>query len=68
MALPCRQSTARMPGTWTDRNCRQVLRVVQGEHSGVIGGEYVLMLKSPAPRGPGGVGGYCVAGMLSLSR
>ena len=33
-----------------------VLRVVQGEHSGVIGGEYVLMLKSPARRSRAGLG------------
>ena len=39
-----------------------VLRVVQGEHSGVIGGEYVLMLKSPARRSRAGLGVQGVAG------
>jgi len=45
-----------------------VLRVFQGEHGGVIGGEYVLMLKSPARRSRAGLGVQGVAGMVSLSR
>ena len=59
------------PDTLTARNNLAswlVLRVVQGEHSGVIGGEYVLMLKSPARRSRAGLGVQGVAGMLSLSR
>ena len=55
-------------GTPDQNAAALVLRVVQGEHSGVIGGEYVLMLKSPARRSRAGLGVQGVAGMLSLSR
>ena len=49
---------------WGDR----VLRVVQGEHGGVVGVEHVLALRSPARRSRAGLGVQGVAGVLSLSR
>jgi len=42
--------------------------VVQDEHGGVIGVEYVVMLKSPVRRSRAGLGVEGVAGMVSLSR
>ena len=45
-----------------------LLRVVQGEHGGVVGVEHVLALRSPARRSRAGLGVQGVAGVLSLSR
>jgi hypothetical protein len=68
---PVVRANIRWLSRYRHQRCRvepAVLRDVQDEHGGVIGGGHVLVLKSPARRSRAGLGVQGVAGMFSLSR